>query len=65
MTIRAIYHLPSADHYRDLAGGVGQLARGSRPAGALMELLRLAVNYERRADDFDRHSLTSVKLFDH
>jgi hypothetical protein len=40
-------------HYREMARGLRQLARPCRFAGDRKELLRLAANYDRRADHFD------------
>jgi len=48
-----IIHTPDGGHYQEIAGRLREVARHCRLAGARTELLRLAVNYERRADHFD------------
>jgi hypothetical protein len=55
--LACIYEMAGADHYRELAGGLRQLARQCHFAGARKELLRLAANYERRGDHIDQHCL--------
>jgi hypothetical protein len=52
---RAKGYYPTADgeHYQELARGLRQLARLCRLPVTRKELLRLATNYDRRADHFD------------
>jgi hypothetical protein len=40
-------------HYREMASGLRDLARQCRLPGARKELLKLAANYDRRADYID------------
>jgi hypothetical protein len=44
---------PDAEHYREMARALRELARQCRFPGARRELLRLAANYERRAEHFE------------
>jgi hypothetical protein len=46
--------LPTGNHYREMAGRIREVAQRAHFAGAGGELLRLADNYQRRADHFDR-----------
>jgi hypothetical protein len=59
---RDTYEMPGADHHKELAGGLRQLARQCRFAGARSALLRLAANCERRGGHFDWHSQRTVDL---
>jgi len=49
--------LDGAQHYREMAHGLRELARQCRFAGARRELLQLAASYERRADHFEGRTL--------
>jgi hypothetical protein len=44
------------EHYRDMARKLRELARQFRFPGARQELLRLALRFERRADQLDASS---------
>ena len=41
------------EHYREMASKLRELARQFRFPGARQELLKLALRYERRADQLD------------
>ena len=42
-----------SEHYREMAGELRELARRFRLPGARQELRKLALRYERRADQLD------------
>ena len=48
------------EHYREMASRLRELARRFRFPGARQELLKLALNYERRADQLDVQSAPAV-----
>src|ERR1700756_958126 len=49
-----------SEHYREMAAKLRELARQFRYPGARQELLRLALRYERRADQLDTRSAPAV-----
>jgi hypothetical protein len=48
------------DDYRDLAGKIREVAGRTRLPVARGELLRLATNYEQRANHLDRRAYPSI-----
>jgi len=49
-----------SDHYREMASKLRELARRFRFPGARQELLKLALRYERRADQLAGQSAPAV-----
>jgi hypothetical protein len=49
-----------SEHYREMASKLRELARRFRFPGARQELLKLALHYERRADQLDVQSAAAV-----
>ena len=45
--------LADGDHYREMAGRLGELARQTCSPGVRRELVDLAKRYDRRGDYFD------------
>ena len=48
--------LPTREDYRELAGKIREVAHQVQLPVARRELLRLATNYDRRADQIDRRT---------
>ena len=49
-----------SEHYREMAGKLRELARRFRFPGARQELLKLALRYERRADQLEARSTPAI-----
>ena len=49
-----------SEHYREMAQKLRELARQFRFPGARQELLKLALRYERRADQLDARSAPAI-----
>jgi hypothetical protein len=56
--------VPGAEHYREIAGMLREVARSCQFAGAREEILHLAARFESRADHVDRRaeSMTVTRL---
>jgi hypothetical protein len=56
--------LPGAEHYRELAGILREVARSCQFVGARNEILHLAARFDGRADHLDRRagSTTATRL---
>jgi hypothetical protein len=55
--------VPGAEHYREIAGRLRQVAGACQFAGARREILHLASRFESRADHLDRRagSMTATR----
>ena len=49
-----------SEHYREMASKLRELAREFRFPGARQELLKLALRYERRADQLGARSVPTI-----
>ena len=49
-----------SEHYREMARKLRELARQFRFPGARHELLKLALRYERRADELDTRTALAI-----
>jgi hypothetical protein len=56
--------VPGAEHYREIADSLREVARSGPFAGARREILHLAARFETRADHLDRRagSMTATRL---
>ena len=54
-----------SEHYREMASKLRELAREFRFPGARQELLKLALRYERRADQLDARNAPAISDQEH